>query len=149
MSLSNRESNLAQHLNLQLKPPQGPPHDGSNLGLDQANPHTWRFAQKGMSYPISIFFPFFYFFFFHLFLLILFKFYRNSTLQDYSKVLQLPKKMQKMGKLWIVATSKKKCKEGESFGVLQLPKNNAEKGKVLECCNYQKKMKRKGEGIIS
>jgi len=52
--------------------------------------------------------------------------------------------MQKMGKLWIVATSKKKCKEGESFGVLQFPKNNAKKGKVLECYNYHKKNEEKG-----
>lgn len=149
MILSNWESNLAQHLNLQLKPPQGPPHNGSNVGLDQANPHTWRFAQKGMSYPISIFFPFFYFFLFHLFLLILFKFYRNSTLQDYSKCCNYPKK----------------CKKWESFGLLQLPKKNAKKGKALECYNFQKtmqrkgrfwnvattkkKMKRKGKGIIS
>jgi hypothetical protein len=57
--------------------------------------------------------------------------------------------MQKMGKLWIVATSKKKNAKKESFGVLQLLKNNAKKGKVLKCCNYPKKMKRKGEGITS
>jgi len=43
-------------------------------------------------------------------------------------MLQLPKKMQKMGKLWIVATSKK----------------NVKKGKALECYNFQKTMQRKG-----
>ncbi len=38
----------------------------------------------------------------------------------------------------------KKCKKWESFGLLQLPKKNAKKGKALECYNFQKTMQRKG-----
>jgi hypothetical protein len=37
-------------------------------------------------------------------------------------MLQLPKEMQRRGKLWNVTTSK----------------NNVEKARVLECCNYPK-----------
>ncbi len=50
-----------------------------------------------------------------------------------------------MGKFWNVATSQKKCKEWESFGMLQLPKKNAKKGKALECYNFQKTMQNKGK----